>query len=69
MSPVKPLAPPAIEEARRAFGSAARELDAVITDLESWVNLDTPSEDAATLDAFAEVLAETLERYGMARIS
>ncbi len=65
MSSARPLAPGAIEEARRAFGSAASELDAVLADLEAWVNLDTPSDDVAALDAFAEVLAGTLEGYGL----
>ena len=64
-SPVKPPAPRATEEARLAFGRAAAELDAVLADLEAWVNLDTPSDDATALDAFAEVLAGTLEGYGM----
>lgn len=62
MSSVAPLA---IQEARRAYGSAAGELDALLADLEAWVNLDTPSDDVATLDAFAEVLADTLEGYGL----
>ena len=65
MSSAKPLAPVAIEEARRAFESAAAELDAILRDLEAWVNLDTPSDDVAALDAFAEVLAGTLETYGL----
>ena len=64
-SSVKPPAPRATGEARLAFGRAAAELDAVLADLEAWVNLDTPSDDAAALDAFAEVLAGTLEGYGM----
>ncbi|MBN1530372.1 MAG: hypothetical protein JW895_15025, partial [Thermoleophilaceae bacterium] len=45
---------------RRVGGLAASELDAVLADLEAWVNLDTPSYDVAALDAFAEVLADIL---------
>lgn len=63
--PADPLAPLALVEARRVGGSAAGELDAVLADLEAWVNLDTPSDDVAALDAFAGVLAGTLEGYGL----
>lgn len=63
--PADPLPPLALDEARRVGGLAADELDAVLADLEAWVNLDTPSDDVAALDAFAGVLAETLEGYGL----
>ena len=61
-SPAGPLLPLELVEARRVGGLAASELDAVLADLEAWVNLDTPSYDVAALDAFAEILAETLDR-------
>jgi glutamate carboxypeptidase len=64
-SPAGLLSPLALDEARRVGEAAASELDAVLADLEAWVNLDTPSYDVAALDAFAGVLAETLERYGL----
>jgi glutamate carboxypeptidase len=64
-SPVSPLLPLALDEACRVGGSAASDLDAVLGDLEAWVNFDTPSDDVAALDAFAEVLAGTLESYGL----
>jgi hypothetical protein len=64
-SPVSPLLPLALDEARRVGGSAASDLDAVLGDLEAWVNFDTPSDDVAALDAFAEVFAGTLESYGL----
>lgn len=63
--PVKSLAPLAVEEARRVGAWAERDLDAVLGDLEAWVNLDTPSDDVVALDAFAEDLAATLEDYGL----
>ncbi len=63
--PADTLSSLALDEALRAFGSAASELDAVLADLETWVNLDTPSADVAALDAFAGVLAGTLESYGL----
>ena len=63
--PADPLPPLALVEARRVGGSAAGELDTVLADLEAWVNLDTPSDDVAALDAFAGVLAGTLEGYGL----
>ena len=65
MSSVNPVASLAIQEARRAYDSATDELEAVLADLESWVNLDTPSDEVAALDAFAELLAGTLEGYGL----
>jgi len=65
VSSVEPVAPLAIEVARHAHESAAGELEAVLADLEAWVNLDTPSDDVAALDGFAEVLAATLEGYGL----
>ena len=64
-SPAGLLSPLALDEARRVGEAAASELDAVLADLEAWVNLDTPSYDVAALDAFAGILAENLEGYGL----
>jgi len=41
------------------------DLDLLLADLEAWTNMDTPGEDVEALDAFARMLAGTLERYGL----
>jgi glutamate carboxypeptidase len=45
--------------------AAEAELELLLADLERWVNIDTPSGDAAALDGFATLLAESLEAYGL----
>jgi glutamate carboxypeptidase len=64
-SPAGASSPLALVETRRVGVTAANELSAVLADLETWVNLDTPSHDVAALDAFAGLLAETLDSYGL----
>jgi len=54
-----------IEEARRVHAAADAELDAVVADIEAWVNSDTPGGDVSALDRFAAELAHTVESYGM----
>ena len=44
---------------------AADELDLVLSDLATWVDVDTPGGDHAALDGLARVLALTAERYGL----
>ncbi len=54
-----------IAVARRVHAGATAELDAVVADIESWVNTDTPGGDVNALDRFAAELAHTVESYGM----
>lgn len=55
----------AAEEARRVSAAATSDLDLVLADLETWVNMDTPSLDVEAVDRFAVRLAERLEAYGL----
>ncbi len=41
------------------------ELDLLLADLATWVDIDTPGGDVEALDAFARLLAEVCERYGL----
>lgn len=61
-------APPAIAiaEATRVHARAADELDLLLADLATWVDIDTPGGDHPALDGLARVLALTAERYGLA---
>lgn len=59
------LAEIALEEARRVRAAAEDELDLLLADLETWVNVDTPGGDASALDRLAAQLAHTLESYGL----
>ena len=55
----------AIEEARRVCARTKTELQALLSDLETWVNLDTPGGEAEALDGLARGLAATLCSYGL----
>ncbi len=55
----------AIAEAGRVGRRAADELDLVLSDLATWVDVDTPGGDHAALDGLARVLALKAERYGL----
>lgn len=59
------LPPAAVEEARRVYIAAADELDLLLSDLEPWVNTDTPSLDVEAVDRFAAGLATRLDEYGL----
>lgn len=52
-------------EARRVAGATGASLDRIFTDLERWVNLDTPGGDISALDRCAADMAHTLESYGL----
>jgi glutamate carboxypeptidase len=54
-----------VAEARRVHEAADEELDAILADLESWVNTDTPGGDVSAVDRFAAELAQTVEDYGL----
>jgi glutamate carboxypeptidase len=60
-------APPAIAlaEAERVSAGARAELELVLGDLATWVDLDTPGGDLDALDSFARLLAGVLDRYGV----
>lgn len=65
MASQEPLPAIAIAEAERVGRRAADELDLVLSDLATWVDVDTPGGDRAALDGLARVLALTAERYGL----
>src|ERR1700754_2333911 len=52
--------------ARAVLDRARDELGLALADLEAWVNLDSPSDDAVALDGLAAVMAGRLQRYGAA---
>ncbi len=55
----------AFEEARRVATAARENFDALLADLESWVNVDTPAGEVDQVDLLAAQLAETLAEYGL----
>jgi glutamate carboxypeptidase len=55
----------AIAEATRVHARAAAELDLLLADLATWVDVDTPGGDHEALDGLGRVLALTAERYGL----
>jgi glutamate carboxypeptidase len=55
----------ALSEAARVHERAANELDLVLADLATWVDIDTPGGDHEALDGLARVLALVAERYGL----
>jgi glutamate carboxypeptidase len=59
------LPPPAVEEAQRVTACLRDDLGLLLTDLETWVNLDTPSGAVEELDQLAATLAHTVEGYGL----
>jgi glutamate carboxypeptidase len=54
-----------IEEATRVRMVVDDELDLLLTDLATWVDVDTPGGDLEALDGLARLLAGTCERYGL----
>lgn len=54
-----------IEEASRVRALVESELDLLLADLATWVDVDTPGGDVGALDALARLLAGTCERYGL----
>ena len=55
----------AVNEARRVAEGVSSELELLLADLESWVNIDTPGGAVESLDRLAAVLANTLQGYGL----
>jgi glutamate carboxypeptidase len=55
----------AIAEAARVHERAGAELDLLLADLATWVDVDTPGGDLDALDGLARVLALEAERYGL----
>jgi len=45
--------------------AAVRNLDLILSDLERWVNTDSPGGDVSAVDRLAAQMAHTLEEYGM----
>lgn len=54
-----------IEEARRVRDSAERDLDAILADLEDWVNTDSPGGDVSAVDRMAALIAHRLDECGL----
>jgi glutamate carboxypeptidase len=55
----------AASEAVRVHERARAELDLLLADLATWVDVDTPGGDFEALDGLARVLALEAERYGL----
>jgi glutamate carboxypeptidase len=55
----------ALAEAARVHERAGAELDLLLADLATWVDVDTPGGDLDALDGLARVLALEAERYGL----
>ncbi len=55
----------ALEEARRVALAAGDDLEVLLDDLRTWVDLDTPGASPELLDAFARTFAARLEQFGM----
>lgn len=55
----------ALSEARRVHERAGAELDLLLADLATWVDVDTPGGDLDALDGLGRVLALEAERYGL----
>jgi glutamate carboxypeptidase len=53
-------------EAARVSAQVESELDLLLADLATWVDVDTPGGDRAALDGLARLLAGMCERYGLA---
>jgi glutamate carboxypeptidase len=58
-------AAPDLSEAARVRDGVAAELDLLLADLATWVDVDTPNGDLDALDGLARLLAHVLERYGL----
>lgn len=54
-----------IEHAVRVRALVESELDLLLADLATWVDVDTPGGDVEALDGLARLLALTCERYGL----
>src|SRR5579871_6237226 len=55
----------AFVEAARVRTQVEQELELLLADLASWVDMDTPGGDVAALDALARVLADACARDGL----
>ncbi len=52
-------------EARRVAEAVESELDLLLQDLETWVNIDSPTNEISALDRLAAVIGHRLEEYGL----
>ena len=59
------LTPIALTEATRVHGEVESGLELLLSDLATWVDVDTPGGDLEALDGLARVLAGVCERYGL----
>ena len=59
------LAGIALEEARRVADGVEAELELLLGDLESWVNVDTPGGAVESLDRLAAMMAHRFQGYGL----
>jgi glutamate carboxypeptidase len=59
------LPPIALAEAARVRASVDAELELLLADLATWVDVDTPGGDLDALDGLAQLLGGVSERYGL----
>jgi glutamate carboxypeptidase len=52
-------------EARRVTAAAANDLDDILSDVETWVNMDSPTFNVALLDQTARAIAARLTDFGV----
>ncbi len=55
----------ALAEAERVRAGVDADLDLLLGDLATWVDIDTPGGDLEALDGLARLLGSVLERYGL----
>jgi len=58
--------PIAHDEAARVRAEVDADLELLLGDLATWVDVDTPGGDVEALDGMARLLANVCERYGLA---
>jgi glutamate carboxypeptidase len=59
------LPPLALAEARRVRAGAETDLELLLADLETWVNVDSPGGDVSAVDRMAALLAHRLDQLGL----
>lgn len=59
------VAPQALAEAARVHAAAEARLEELLTDLERWVNIDSPGGNVSAVDNLAAVIGGRLDQFGL----